>query len=54
MIPIAGSAYTYAYAKMGRLVAWIVGWELIIEYLFSGSTVAFGLSVYVFNFLDSI
>ncbi len=54
MIPIAGSAYTYAYATMGRLVAWIVGWALILEYLFSGSTVAVGWSGYVVNFLDSI
>jgi basic amino acid/polyamine antiporter, APA family len=54
MIPIAGSAYTYAYATMGRLVAWIIGWALILEYLFSGSTVAVGWSGYVVNFLDSI
>jgi len=54
MIPIAGSAYTYAYATMGRIVAWIIGWALILEYLFSGSTVAVGWSGYVVNFLDSI
>lgn len=54
MIPIAGSAYTYAYATMGRLVAWIIGWALILEYLFSGSTVAVGWSGYVVNFLASI
>jgi APA family basic amino acid/polyamine antiporter len=54
MIPIAGSAYTYAYATMGRLVAWIIGWALILEYLFSGSTVAVGWSGYVVNFLSSI
>ena len=54
MIPIAGSAYTYAYATMGRLVAWIIGWALILEYLFSGSTVAVGWSGYVVNFLDQI
>ncbi len=53
MIPIAGSAYTYAYATMGRIVAWIIGWALILEYLFSGATVAVGWSGYVVNFLDS-
>src|SRR5690606_12355665 len=47
MIPIAGSAYTYAYATMGRGVAWVIGWALILEYLFAGSTVAVGWSGYV-------
>lgn len=54
MIPIAGSAYTYAYATMGRIVAWIIGWALILEYLFSGATVAVGWSGYVVNFMNSI
>src|SRR5262245_36763957 len=40
MIPIAGSAYTYGYATLGELVAWIIGWDLILEYLFAASTVA--------------
>lgn len=53
MIPIAGSAYTYAYATMGRIVAWIIGWALVLEYLFSGATVAVGWSGYVVNFLGS-
>lgn len=53
MIPIAGSAYTYAYATMGRIVAWIIGWALVLEYLFSGATVAVGWSGYVVNFMDS-
>lgn len=53
MIPIAGSAYTYAYATMGRIVAWVIGWALILEYLFSGATVAVGWSGYVVNFLES-
>lgn len=53
MIPIAGSAYTYAYATMGRIVAWIIGWALILEYLFSGATVAVGWSGYVVNFVES-
>jgi len=52
MIPIAGSAYTYAYATMGRGVAWIIGWALILEYLFAGSTVAVGWSGYVVSFLS--
>jgi APA family basic amino acid/polyamine antiporter len=46
MIPIAGSAYTYGYATMGELVAWIIGWDLILEYLFAASTVAVGWSGY--------
>lgn len=51
MIPIAGSAYTYAYATMGRIVAWVIGWALILEYLFSGATVAVGWSGYMVNLL---
>ena len=46
MIPIAGSAYTYAYATMGEFVAWIIGWDLILEYLFGAATVAVGWSGY--------
>jgi APA family basic amino acid/polyamine antiporter len=44
MIPIAGSAYTYAYATMGEFLAWIIGWDLILEYLFCAPTVAVGWS----------
>ncbi len=40
MIPIAGSAYTYAYATMGELVAWIIGWDLVLEYAVGAATVA--------------
>ena len=40
MIPIAGSAYTYGYATLGELVAWIIGWDLMLEYLFGAATVA--------------
>ncbi|MDH5235075.1 MAG: amino acid permease [Gemmatimonadota bacterium] len=46
MIPIAGSAYTYGYATLGELLAWIIGWDLILEYLFAASTVAVGWSGY--------
>lgn len=51
MIPIAGSAYTYAYATMGQFVAWTIGWDLVLEYLFGASTVAVGWSGYVVSFL---
>ncbi len=46
MIPVAGSAYTYGYATLGELIAWIIGWDLILEYLFAASTVAVGWSGY--------
>ena len=51
MIPISGSAYTYAYATLGELLAWIIGWDLVLEYLFGASTVAVGWSGYVVSFL---
>ena len=51
MIPIAGSAYTYAYATLGEFIAWIIGWDLILEYLFGASTVAVGWSGYFVAFL---
>ena len=51
MIPIAGSAYTYSYATLGEFVAWIIGWDLILEYLFGAATVAVGWSGYVTSFL---
>src|SRR5580692_511772 len=47
MIPIAGSAYTYSYATMGELTAWIIGWDLVLEYAVGGSTVAVSWSGYV-------
>ncbi|MGH6674379.1 MAG: amino acid permease [Xanthobacteraceae bacterium] len=50
-IPIAGSAYTYAYATMGELVAWIIGWDLVLEYALGATTVAIGWSGYVVSFL---
>ena len=52
MIPIAGSAYTYGYATMGELIAGIIGWDLILEYSFTGATVAVGWSGYVCSLLD--
>jgi len=46
MIPIAGSAYTYAYATLGEFIAWVIGWDLMLEYLFGAATVAVGWSGY--------
>ena len=54
MIPIAGSAYTYTYATMGELVAWIIGWDLILEYAVSNMAVSVGFSQHVVNLLDLI
>lgn len=54
MIPIAGSAYTYGYATLGELIAWIIGWDLILEYLFGAATVAVGWSGYVVSFLRDL
>jgi APA family basic amino acid/polyamine antiporter len=52
MIPVSGSAYTYSYATLGEAIAWIVGWNLSLEYLMSASAVAVGWSQYVVNLLD--
>jgi APA family basic amino acid/polyamine antiporter len=52
MLPISGSAYTYAYATLGEFLAWIIGWDLILEYLFGASTVAVGWSGYMVSFLE--
>ncbi len=51
MIPISGSAYSYSYATLGEFIAWIIGWDLILEYLFGAATVAVGWSGYVVSFL---
>ncbi|MBV9087477.1 MAG: amino acid permease, partial [Acidobacteriaceae bacterium] len=52
LIPIAGSAYTYGYATLGEIFAWIIGWDLILEYAFGAATVASGWSGYVVSFLQ--
>lgn len=51
MVPVAGSAYTYAYATLGELFAWIIGWDLILEYAVASSTVAHGWSHYFQDFI---
>ena len=51
MVPVAGSAYTYAYATLGELSAWIIGWDLILEYAVGSATVAHGWSHYFQNFI---
>ncbi len=53
MIPIAGSAYTYAYATLGELIAWIIGWDLILEYAVSNMAVAVGFSAYLNDVLEN-
>src|SRR5947207_5147383 len=53
MIPIAGSAYTYAYATLGENFAWIIGWDLILEYAVSNMAVAVGFSAYFNDFLEA-
>ena len=52
MIPIAGSAYTYTYATMGELVAWIIGWDLILEYAFANMSVSVGFAAHIVDLLD--
>ena len=52
MIPIAGSAYTYTYATMGELIAWIIGWDLILEYAVSNMAVSVGFSAHTVDLLD--
>jgi basic amino acid/polyamine antiporter, APA family len=51
MVPVAGSAYTYAYATLGEMMAWIIGWDLILEYAVASSTVAHGWSHYFQDFI---
>src|SRR5712691_1948251 len=52
LVPMAGSAYTYGYATLGEFVAWIIGWDLVLEYALSATTVAIGWSGYVVSFLN--
>ncbi len=52
MIPIAGSAYTYTYATMGELIAWMIGWDLILEYAVSNMAVSVGFSAHIVGLLD--
>ncbi|HYH44210.1 MAG TPA: amino acid permease [Thermoanaerobaculia bacterium] len=52
MVPVAGSAYTYAYATLGELFAWIIGWDLVLEYTVGSSTVAHGWSHYFQDFIS--
>ena len=54
MIPIAGSAYTYAYAILGEIFAWIIGWDLILEYAVSNMSVAVGFSAYLQDLGDNL
>jgi len=54
MIPVSGSAYTYAYATLGEIVAWIIGWDLLLEYAVGASAVAVGWSAYLQNVLHSV
>ncbi|MFT5884025.1 MAG: APA family basic amino acid/polyamine antiporter, partial [Arcticibacterium sp.] len=53
MIPVAGSAYTYSYATMGELIAWIIGWDLVLEYALGAATVAVSWSRYLLELLSS-
>ena len=52
MIPLAGSAYTYAYATLGEIIAWIIGWDLTLEYAMGASTVSSGWSNHFIELLD--
>jgi APA family basic amino acid/polyamine antiporter len=54
MLPVSGSAYSYSYATLGELVAWFIGWNLVLEYTFAAATVAVGWSGYFTGLLDSI
>ncbi len=54
LVPIAGSAYTYGYATLGELFAWIIGWDLVLEYALSATTVAIGWSGYMVSFLNHV
>ena len=52
MIPVAGSAYTYSYATMGEFIAWIIGWDLVLEYAVGAATVGISWSRYLVKFFE--
>ena len=54
MVPVSGSAYTYAYATLGELLAWIIGWDLILEYAISNAAVAVSWSAYFQTLMDGL
>jgi basic amino acid/polyamine antiporter, APA family len=54
LVPMAGSAYTYGYATLGEFIAWIIGWDLVLEYALAATTVAIGWSGYMVSFLDDL
>ena len=54
MVPVAGSAYTYAYATLGELIAWIIGWDLILEYAIGSAAVANGWSNYFVALVQNV
>ena len=54
LVPMAGSAYTYGYATLGEFIAWIIGWDLVLEYALAATTVAIGWSGYMVSFLDGL
>ncbi len=54
MVPVSGSAYAYSYATLGEFVAWFVGWNLVLEYLFAAATVAVGWSRYAVKLLEMV
>jgi APA family basic amino acid/polyamine antiporter len=54
MLPVSGSAYSYSYATLGEFTAWFIGWNLVLEYMFAGGTVAVGWSGYLTGLLDSL
>src|SRR5215211_6770841 len=54
MIPVAGSAYTYSYATMGEFIAWIIGWDLVLEYAVGAATVSISWSRYLVKFLEGL
>jgi APA family basic amino acid/polyamine antiporter len=54
MIPVAGSAYAYSYTTMGELIAWIIGWDLVLEYAFGAVVVSIGWSGYLVQLLEAV